>query len=312
MNAPRLHLLLAAFFLCGVTVPPLAAAGRPVTVAVFQFEARDEAGSKDAGGQVATLINARLSAEADLITVERAELDKLLGEQELGLSGTVSQESAAKVGHLLGARVLITGKLFKADKETILVAKVIGTETSRVYGEMVKSTTKPVTELADELAVRLAKVIGEKLDTLVAKEETRGQRIDRIKQALKGTARPAVLVHIPERHFGGPAVDPAAETELGTLLQQCGFTVVDAKSDRKAEVEIVGEAFSELGLRKGNLVSCKARVEIKMHRLKDGEIVAVDRQLSVALDQSEQMAGKTALQLAAAELAERLIPKLAQ
>jgi len=312
MNSPRFRMFLAALFLCGPSVLPAEAAARPVTVAVFQFEAREDVGSKDAGGQVATLINARLSAEADLITVERAELDKLLGEQELGLSGTVSQESAAKVGHLLGARVLITGKLFKADKETILVAKVIGTETSRVYGEMVKSSTKPVSELADELAVRLAKVIGDKLDSLVAKEETRGQRIDRIKQALKGPARPAVLIRIPERHFGGPAVDPAAETELGALLQQCGFMVVDEKSERKPEVEIVGEAFSELGLRKGNLVSCKARVEIKMRRLKDGEVVAVDRQMSVAVDQSEQMAGKTALQQAAAELAERLIPKLAR
>ena len=66
-----------------------------LTVAVFDFESKDEA-VRDLGPKVATLINATLSAEANLITVERAELEKVLGEQELGLSGTVSADTAAK------------------------------------------------------------------------------------------------------------------------------------------------------------------------------------------------------------------------
>ena len=96
---------------------------------------------RDLGPKVATLLNANLSAEPQIITVERAELEKVLGEQELGLSGTVSPDTAAKVGHLTGAKVLVTGRVFKADKELMMVAKIIGTETSRVYGELVKGTT---------------------------------------------------------------------------------------------------------------------------------------------------------------------------
>jgi hypothetical protein len=60
----------------------------------------------DVGPKVATLINANLSVEPNLIIVERAELEKALGEQELGLSGTVTSDSAAKVGQLTGAKVL--------------------------------------------------------------------------------------------------------------------------------------------------------------------------------------------------------------
>ena len=41
-----------------------------------------------------------------------------------------------------------------------------------------------------------------------------------------------------------------------------------------------------------------------------GEILAVDRQTSVAVDVAEQTAAKAALQNAAVELAERLLPKL--
>ena len=97
-----------------------------LTVAVFDFESKDEA-VRGLGPQVATLVNANLSAEPQIITVERAELEKVLSEQELGLSGTVSPDSAAKIGQLTGAKVLVTGRVFKADDQTIIVAKVIGT-----------------------------------------------------------------------------------------------------------------------------------------------------------------------------------------
>jgi hypothetical protein len=281
------------------------------TVAIFDFESRDEA-VRDLGPKVATLLNASLSADPQIITVERAELEKVLGEQELGLSGTVSPDTAAKVGHLTGAKVLVTGRVFKADKELVIVAKIIGTETSRVYGELVKGpAASPITDLSGDLARKIAATVSEKGDTLVAKVESREDRIARIKKSLKEGKLPAVSVRIGERHFGQPVIDPAAETELGLILRECGFTLVDDKSKEKADVEITGDAFSAYGMRKGNLISCKARVELKAQK-RTGEILAVDRQISVAVDIAEQTAAKTALQQAAAELAERLGPKLSQ
>jgi hypothetical protein len=280
-----------------------------LTVAVFDFESKDEA-VRDLGPKVATLINANLSAEPQLITVERAELEKVLGEQELGLSGTVSPETAAKVGHLTGAKVLVTGRVFKVDKETVVVAKIIGTETSRVYGEMAQSAAKPITELSTELAGKISKTIAARGDTLVAQVKTREDRIAAIKKSLKTDKLPVVAVKIAERHFNGPTIDPAAETEFGKILMDCGFKLADDKSDLKPDVEITGEALSEFGLRKGNLNSCKGRVEIKVRDRLTGNILLVDRQTSVAVDITEQTAAKTALQNAAAELVERLIPKL--
>ncbi|MBI3853811.1 MAG: curli assembly protein CsgG [Verrucomicrobia bacterium] len=292
----------------------LARAAEPqvLTVAVFDFESKDEV-VRDLGPKVAALINANLSAESQIITVERAELEKVLGEQELGLSGTVSAESAAKVGHLTGAKVLVTGRVFKADKELIVVAKVIGTETSRVYGELVKgAASASMTDLSAELAKKIAATVSAKGDTLVAKVETREERIAKIKKALKSDKRPAVSVKIAEQHHAGQVrqiIDPAAETEFGKILQECGFNLVDDKSPQKADIEIIGEAFSAFGLRKGNLISCKARVEIKARR-RTGEILVVDRQTSVAVDVTEQTAAKTALQNAAIEVAERVVPNL--
>jgi len=139
-----------------------------LTVAVFDFDSKDES-VHNLGPKVATLVNVSLSAEPQIITVERAELEKVLGEQELGLSGTVSPETAAKVGHLTGAKVLVTGRVFKTDTELFIVAKIIGTETSRVYGEMVKGRVDAsISDLSANLAKKIVADVTQKGDTLIA------------------------------------------------------------------------------------------------------------------------------------------------
>jgi hypothetical protein len=89
-----------------------------------------------------------------------------------------------------------------------------------------------------------------------------------------------------------------------------GFGVVDNLSTNKPGIAITGEAFSEFGMQKGNLKSCRARIEIKARDVVSGKIISVDRQTSVAVDIAEHIAAKAALQNGADELAERLIPKL--
>jgi TolB-like protein len=297
--------LLLAFGVYAGAAPPSV-----LSVAVFDFDSKDEA-VRGLGPKVATLVNASLSAEPQIITVERAELEKVLGEQELGLSGTVDQNSAARVGQLTGAKVLVTGRVFKADSQTIIVAKVIGAETSRVYGEIVQGgSSASIVDLSSSLAKKIAADVSAKGDTLVARVETLEERIARLKKALDGKKLPVVSVKISERHYGPHIIDPAAETELSLILQQCGFTLVDGGSTNKPAVEISGEAFSAYGLQKGSLISCKSRVEIKARDVATGNILAVDRQTSIGVDVAEQTSAKTALQNAADSLAERLISKL--
>lgn len=286
-----------------------ATAAEVLTVAVFNFDTKDEA-IRDLGPKIADLVSTYLSADPQIVTVERAELDKILGEHELGLSGTVAPGSEAKVGQLTGAKVLVTGRAFTVDKQMTIIAKIIGTETSVVFGAVVQGNSgRPITELSEELAKKIGESVAQKGDKLVAKVPTREERVAKIKLSLKDKKLPAVSVRIGERHFGQPVIDPAAETELGLILQECGFTLVDDKSTNKPDVQITGDAFSAYALRKGNLISCKARVELKAQKT-TGEVIAVDRQTSVAVDITEQTSAKTALQNAGADLAERILPKL--
>ena len=295
-----------------VLLPLLAQAGEVLTVAVFDFESKDEA-TKDLGPKVASLINAQLSANPALVTVERAELEKALGEQELGLSGTITPETAAKVGHLTGAKVLITGRVFNVGEETMIVAKVIGTETSRVYGEVVRGSTArgSIADMSAEMAGRIGKLVEARADTLVAKVENPEDLVARLQKTYAGVSFPGVTVTIPERHIGSPTIDPSAQTEVSFILQKLGAVVVDGKDPTKVSVEIVGEGFSEFGMRKGNLVSCKARVELKAIERATGKTLFIDRQTAVAVELSEHLAGKAALQAAAAKLTEWMLPKLA-
>ena len=145
MKIPFLPIFLALSAAAFAAEPPKA----PLAVAVFEFQSPED-GVRDLGAKVATLLSADFATDARFISVERAELDKALGEQELGLSGTISQDSAAKVGQLTGARLLVTGRVMKADRETIIVAKIIGTETSRVFAD--KATLAPNASLADTVA----------------------------------------------------------------------------------------------------------------------------------------------------------------
>ena len=303
----KLSLTLAALLL----LPVLSSRAEQVlTVAVFDFESKDEA-IRDLGPKVATLINAQLSADPNLITVERAELEKALGEQELGLSGTVTSDTAAKVGHLTGAKVLVTGRAFLIDRQLMLVAKIIGTETSRVYGETAAGGVPAVADMCATLAQKVSKTIQQKAETLVAKVEQPEDRIARLQKQVDGKKLPMVSVAIAERHIGAWTIDPAAETEVSFILQKLNFTLADKKdANLKPDIEITGEGFSEFGMRKGNLVSCKARVEMKATNRASGKVLFIDRQTSVAVELSEHLAGKTALQEAAAKLTELMLPNI--
>src|SRR4051794_19611120 len=97
----KITILSAFAFFCGAVLCHAAESVLPV--AVFNFESKDEA-VRDLGPKIAMLVSTFLSAEPQIVTVERAELEKILGEHELGLSGTVSVDSAAKLGQLTGAK----------------------------------------------------------------------------------------------------------------------------------------------------------------------------------------------------------------
>ena len=280
--------------------------------AIFPFEERG-AGAKDYGAKVADILFAKLVAKPEIYLVDRQEMKKTMEEHELNLSGMVTPDQAVQVGKLTGAKVLITGSVIEADKTLYIVAKIIGTETTRVLGESVKGkTSDEIGPMVEGLAEKVAATITKDADKLVAKEVKMEDRIAALNKELGKAQRPTVLVKISERHVGQITIDPAAETEITMFCKEAGFEVIDPKAgvDKKTDIVIEGEGFSEFAMRRGNIMSVKARLEVKAIDRATDKVIAIDRQTAVEVDITEQIAGKKALQTAAAAIAERLLPKL--
>lgn len=280
--------------------------------AILPFHERG-AGVAGLGNTASDILFASLVANPDLLLVDREEINKTLEEQEMNLSGMVSPGDAVKVGNLIGAKVLVTGSVIDADKTIYLVARIIGTETSRVLGESVKGNANDtIGDLAEQLAGKVGATITAHASELMAPAKNPADRLAAIKAQLGDKPRPVLMVQITERHVGQVVIDPAAETEITLLGREAGFEVVDPKAGtpKEANILIQGEGFSEFAMRRGNLVGVKARLEVKAIDRATDRIIATDRQTVVAVDLSEQIAGKAALQDAAAQIAERLLPKL--
>jgi len=290
-----------------------------VSVAVLDF-ASTTPGNPDLGSQIGEVLVATLSGESGFQLVDRSALARVLQEHELNATGLVGAEQAAKIGKLVGARILVTGKAFALDKQVFITAKLIGTETSLVDGIIVKGSKEADTAT---LVMELSQKIAERLRTagpkLVAADEALTDPLPGLKAKLAGRKLPKVSVAITEQHVTAAQaarVDPAVETEVKNILIAAGFTVVEGNErdlDKAGvDVAITGEAFSEFNARIGNLVSCSARIELKAADRRDNRVLFSNRATTRAVDLAENTAGKTALQKGGHELGIRLLRHFAE
>lgn len=312
----KLIFLLALMF----QILAAAAADKSIPVAVFDFVA-NEGEIRVQSPKLTALITANLASDPRLIVVERTQLSKALSEQALGLSGNVSAEAAAQLGHITGAKVLVSGFLFKhgwgrgRNTHLLAVAYIVGTETSRLYTEKIESASYPtdLPMLADQISDRIVTNILRNITNLVTSLESHDDRVQKIISAPKGNKRPVVFVNVLEHTAAGATnSDIAVNIELGMILQKTGFTVVDEKSDRKADIEITGVTDCACGSKGTDLFSCRATIAVKLQERATGRILAFDRQESSAIDLGQQTAGKLARERAADDLAARLIPLLSE
>jgi TolB-like protein len=313
---PRVALMAAVLLSTGTFAvaqtdePQEPAAITPMALLPFQERGRE---TQQLGPQVTDLLFAELVSNPKLFLVEREDIDRLFEEKTLGLSGLVNPNQAAQVGHLTGAKVIVTGSVIVSGENLYLVAKVMGTETSRVLGASAKGALDADLDgLAAELAEAVAQTITKRSKELIAEPVERHDLIAALVKRMPEGKPPAVWIEIAEQHVGQPVIDPAAETELALICRELGFTVIDRNEGKKsaADVLLVGEGISQFAVRHGDLTSVKARVELKALDRKTGEVLAIDRQVSIQVDLAEQLAAKSALQDAAMSLAERMLPAL--
>lgn len=107
----------------------------PTVLSIFSFEDRTQVAELAwlRTGLVDMLI-AELANNPSLIIVQRERVDEIIREQAFQLSGRVTDESTVKIGRLIGANVLVTGRMIVADGVLRLDAQLVGVEQGTVLG----------------------------------------------------------------------------------------------------------------------------------------------------------------------------------
>jgi curli biogenesis system outer membrane secretion channel CsgG len=92
--------------------------GPKARVAVTRFEDKSAKGSSEIGSGMAEMLGNALFSTNRYIVLERQALDDVLYEQDLGASGRVRQETAARIGEIEGADLLILGTITEFEPGT--------------------------------------------------------------------------------------------------------------------------------------------------------------------------------------------------
>ncbi len=102
--------LVTALFLA---VVPVRVAAQQVRVAIMNFENNSTWSywGNNLGRAAADEFVTQLFKTGSFSIIERARLDSLLAEQDLGASGAVDAATAARIGQLLGAQLILTGSI---------------------------------------------------------------------------------------------------------------------------------------------------------------------------------------------------------
>lgn len=273
------------------------------TVAVLPFESRDrQAASTDTGKSVAELLNVALMESGNADMVERAELDAALNELQLSAVGLTSKDSQVKLGRFIGAKILITGSLFKSGSKNFVIVKIIGTETSRVLGASA-SGTEDFTDLVPMLAPKVSAILEKQSAKLLPKEQNGETVSAQLKKTVQGKQR-KVFVSVKE-DIAVTVPDPAAETELKKLLLALDFQVVNTREE--ADFAVIGEAVAANAGNFHKFTSASARLELSVYN-KDKKILATGAARETLAGGTYIIAAKEAIAQTALKLAGEFFP----
>ena len=273
------------------------------TVAVLPFESRDrQAASTDKGKSVAELLNVALMESGNADMVERAELDAALNELQLSAVGLTSKDSQVKLGRFIGAKILITGSLFKSGSKNFVIVKIIGTETSRVLGASA-SGTEDFTDLVPMLAPKVSAILEKQSAKLLPKEQNGETVSAQLKKTVQGKQR-KVFVSVKE-DIAVTVPDPAAETELKKLLLALDFQVVNTREE--ADFAVIGEAVAANAGNFHKFTSASARLELSIYN-KNKKLLATGAARETLAGGTYIIAAKEAIAQTALKLAGEFFP----
>lgn len=98
-------------------------------IAVLDFDlCGDTFTTDELGSMVAEWFVTSLVKDGRFEVVERALLQKILAEQQLGTTGVIDDSSASKIGKILGVKIVVTGSVLNLGKKMEINSRMINVE----------------------------------------------------------------------------------------------------------------------------------------------------------------------------------------
>lgn len=97
--------------------PPYSGPRKRVAVTKFDNKVKGVYGNQNLGEGMSEMLVTELIKTNRFVVVERQALQDILGEQELGQTGVVKKETAAKVGQVLGAQIIVRGAVSEFEQK---------------------------------------------------------------------------------------------------------------------------------------------------------------------------------------------------
>lgn len=116
---------------------------RTLTLAVLGLQSLGA--DEELARSVTSLLTSRLSNFENVRLVERAAIEKVIGEQEFQQTGITSPDDAARIGRVLNAGKVIVGSLNRLGSSLVLSVRMVDSETAEVDGarELVCNDCRP-------------------------------------------------------------------------------------------------------------------------------------------------------------------------
>jgi TolB-like protein len=134
-------------------------------------------------GGIADMLSTALAGSRQIRIVERVQLDKILEELQLGMSGLLDPSTAAQVGKIAGAQYVVIGSFINLGRAIRIDAKVVSVETAVVIPgaiawvktDYVENLDSAVHELAGKL---LSSLTGENVTPVIRADKNRPGRFE--------------------------------------------------------------------------------------------------------------------------------------
>ncbi len=292
---------------------------RPIRVAVFDFDVLKGVDMEPAA--LTDQVNTMLAAMDKVTIVNRDQIKKVADEHKMALAGLVDSASAAQLGKFLSANYVIVGRASKIGQTNYLVLKMIDVGTTVQTTVSAKSAAEAGLEaLLERLKGDLAPHVRELQKPVAAEEDA---ALAKVRAAAKPLAGKVILVDISETHINRPLVDPAAQMAVANRLKAIGIEVIVPKDpvddwkrslletgrygEKKVDFLLEGEGTSAYAAEMQGMISCRARVELRLIAVPGRNVTLSDKGVAARVDLVESLAAKAALEDAGASALDAVV-----